>query len=70
MPLLGDIKVNEDTHPPGTPLKDIYDFWIWDGGKWVHGNTASNTVYYACMRELRGKDVKDHPVIRRTDMDT
>jgi hypothetical protein len=45
MPLPGDIKVNEDTHPPGTPPEDIYDFWIWDGSKWVAACTALDLLY-------------------------
>ena len=70
MPLPGDIKVNEDTHPPGTSLRDIYDFEIWDGRKWVHANTSKDQVYHLCMRGLKDKDAKDHPVIHSTDMDT
>jgi hypothetical protein len=45
MPLRGDIKVNEKTHPHGTPIDDIYDFEIWDGGKWIAACTAIDLLY-------------------------
>lgn len=45
MPTRGDIRVNEITHPPGTALEDIYDFEIWDGGKWLAACTAHDLIY-------------------------
>ena len=45
MPILGDIRINEITHPPGTPLDEIYDFEIWDGSNWLPACTANDLIY-------------------------
>lgn len=45
MPLIGDVKVNRNTHPLGTPLREIWDFEMWDGQKWMPAATAGDIIY-------------------------
>lgn len=44
-PFVGDIKINRDKYPVGTPLDEIIEFEIWDGEKWVLAATAKDILY-------------------------
>lgn len=58
MAVRGDIRVNEKTHPPGTPRHEIWDFEIWDGEKWLPASTAKDILYK--VGSGAGGDISQH----------
>lgn len=44
MPTRGDVRVNDKTHPLGTPPDEIWDFEIWDGQQWQAASTARDIL--------------------------
>lgn len=45
-PILGDVRVNRDRHPVGTPASEIFEFEIWDGQQWLPAATARDIIYH------------------------
>lgn len=44
-PIKGDVRVNREKHPVGTPDNEIFEFEIWDGQKWLPAATAKDILY-------------------------
>jgi hypothetical protein len=59
-PFIGDIKINRDKYPVGTPLDEIVDFDVWDGRKWVPASEANELTCVLTPLHRALKLVKDN----------
>lgn len=44
-PYLGDIRLCNPERDKGKPLREVTDFEVWDGQRWVHANEDQFTLY-------------------------